>query len=402
MVDILHPRLTAPFIRAPGPGVEGRLVGGSGALEVEVLDDVHAFAALRAEWRELLQGSSADCVFLTWEWMYTWWQHLAAGRELHLITARRGGRLMGIAPLAVRPRQPQRLFPFHALEFIATGSVGSDYLDLIIRRGEEEAVSEAFAAELSRSDLMLELSQVKLSSTHAGLLATRLLERGWSASQTVTEICPYVSLVGHDWDSYLGSLGSAHRYNVRRRLRNLQNSFALGWEQAATEESRQKCYRALVELHMLRWESRRGSDALHSRALVEFHDEWTRLAMQRGWLRLYLLTLDREPAAAVYGFRYGDVFHFYQSGFDPAYSSHSVGLAALAMSLRGAIAEGALEYDLLHGSESYKFLWTDRGRDLSRLELYPANSSGLVCRQAVRLRKGVKAMMHWSSPVHAG
>ena len=373
-----------------------------GALEVEVVREIHAFAALRAEWCELLQHSNADCIFLSWEWMHTWWKHLAAGRELHLITVRRGGHLMGIAPLAVRPRQPQRLFPFHALEFIATGSVGSDYLDLIIRRGEEVPVTQAFAAELADSDLMLDLSQVKLSSTHAGRLAASLLDRGWTASQMVTDICPYVSLAGHDWDSYLGSLGRAHRYNVRRRLRNLDNSFALTWEQATTEESRQKCYRALVDLHMLRWAARQGSDALHSRALVEFHDEWTRLALDRGWLRLCLLSLDREPAAAVYGFRYGDIFHFYQSGFDPAYSSHSVGLAALAMSIRDAIAEGAQEYDLLHGSESYKFLWTSQGRDLSRLELFPPNSSGLVYRQALRLRNGMKAIMRWSPPTHAG
>lgn len=402
MVDILHTRLNA-VQDLSRLAAASRLAGEpTPALEVEVVDDVYSFASLRAEWRELLEDSSADCIFLSWEWMYTWWKHLSAGRRLHLITARRRGRLMGVAPLAVRPRQPQRLFPFHALEFIATGSVGSDYLDLIVRRGEEEAVTEAFATSLDGSDLMLELAQVKLSSTRVGELAARLRDQGWSASQTVTDICPYVNLAGHDWESYVASLGKAHRSNVRRRLRNLQSSFALGWEQAASEESRQRCLRHLLELHNLRWETRQGSDALNSRALTEFHDEWTSLALKRGWLRLCLLTLDREPVAAVYGLRYGDVFHFYQSGFDPAYSSHSVGLAALAMSIRGAIEEGAVEYDLLHGSESYKFLWTDQGRDLSRLELYPPNSSGLLYRQAIRLRRGVKAVIHWAPRAQAG
>lgn len=400
MVDILDPRLNA----VPGFSTRTHVLPGASAaaLEVEMVEDVYAFAALRAEWRELLENSSADCIFLTWEWMYTWWKHLSTGRQLHLITVRRGGRLVGIAPLAVRPRQPQRLFPFHALEFIATGSVGSDYLDFIIRRGEEAAVTEAFATSLADGELMLELSQVKLSSTHAGGFAARLQEQGWTASRMVTDICPYVDLEGHTWESYVASLGKAHRSNVRRRLRNLQNLFAVSWEQAASEESRERCFRRLLELHTQRWETREGSDALNSRALVEFHDEWTRLALKRGWLRLCLLSLDREPVAAVYGLRYGATFHFYQSGFDPAYSSHSVGLAALAMSIRGAVEEGAVEYDLLHGSESYKFLWTDRGRDLSRLQLYPPNSSGLLYRQAIRLRQGVKAVMHWAPMTHAG
>lgn len=406
MVDILHPRVNpprGPRFRAPDPGLAGRTLAGSAVgLEVEVLEDVQSFAELRVEWRELLQDSSADCVFLTWEWLYTWWQHLAAGRRLHLITVRRGGRLMGVAPLAVRPRQPKRLFPFLALEFMGTGSVGSDYLDFIVRRGEETAVSEALADCFADSDLMLELSQVKLSSTRVGDFASRLMDEGWSATQAVTDICPYIDLDGHGWDSFLDSLGKSHRYNVRRRLRNLESSFAVTWEQASSEESRQRCFRTLLELHNLRWATRQGSDALHHRELVAFHEEWTRLAMDRGWLRLCLLKLDREPAAAVYGFSYGGVFHFYQSGFDPAYSSHSVGLAALAMSIRCAVEEGTREYDLLHGNEGYKFLWTKQGRDLSRFNIYPPNSSGLIYRQAIRLRQGMKAVVGRPHPTQVG
>lgn len=393
MVDILHPRLNAArSLPMPVP---------ASGLDVQVLEDSRAFAELQTEWRELLEDSSADCIFLSWEWLYTWWQHLAAERRLHLVTVRRGGRLMGVAPLAVRPRQPQRLFPFHALEFLGTGSVGSDYLDFIVRRGEEAAVTDALADSFADSELMLELSQVKLSSTRVGEFAARLADQGWFATQTVTDICPYVDLAGHDWDSYIAGLGKAHRYNVRRRLRNLESSFAVDWEQVSSEESRQRCFRTLLELHNMRWATRQGSDALHHQGLVEFHEEWTRLALERGWLRLCVLSLDREPAAAVYGLRYGDVFHFYQSGFDPAYSSHSVGLAALAMSMRGAIEEGAGEYDLLHGDESYKFLWTKQGRDLSRLNLYPPNSNGLIYRQAIRLRQRVKAVVRRPHPAHA-
>lgn len=401
-MDIFHPRLN----NAPRPGsiraalsnpelAAARLEADGIGLTVDVVDDLRGFEALRDEWGELLQDSTSDCIFLTWEWLFTWWKHLAGERQLYLITVRRGGRLVGIAPLAVRPRQPERLFPFRALEFLGTGNVGSDYLDFIIRRGEEEQVTRSLAVHFSKCRLMFELSQVKLTPTHTGRFAAFLSGSGWSVSQMVTEICPYMSLGGLDWESYLGTLGRAHRYNVRRRLKNLQSSFQVSWELAASEEARRRCFRALLDLHEARWSTRDGSDALHSQALVGFHDEWSRLALKRGWLRLYLLSLDGAPVAAVYGFSYLNVFHFYQSGFDPAYSAHSVGMVALAMSIRAALEEGVQEYDLLHGSEAYKFLWTDKGRDLSRLNLYPPNSHGLLYKQAIRLRQGVKKVVLW-------
>src|SRR5204862_4045645 len=54
-------------------------------LTIERIEDPARFTALREEWDELLASSAADCIFLTWEWLHTWWNHLAAGRRLYLI-----------------------------------------------------------------------------------------------------------------------------------------------------------------------------------------------------------------------------------------------------------------------------------------------------------------------------
>src|SRR5262249_12792405 len=74
----------------------------------------------------------------------------------------------------------------------------------------------------------------------------------------------------------------------------------------------------LIALHRSRW--REFSRAFHTPNHVSFHEDITRLACARGWLRFFTLSLDDEPVAALYGFRYGRVFYFYQSGFDPAYA----------------------------------------------------------------------------------
>jgi CelD/BcsL family acetyltransferase involved in cellulose biosynthesis len=199
-----------------------------------------------------------------------------------------------------------------------------------------------------------------------------------------------VRLSGHTWDSYLAGLGQQHRYNFRRRHRNLAKQWRVSFEQAHTEPQRRTGMLALVALHRLCWSERGGSGALHTDALVAFHDEFSRLALARGWLRLYLLTLDDEPAAAWYGFHHNGVFSFYQSGFDPRFSKHSVGLVTMGLAIKRAIEEGARIYDFLLGDERYKFLWAHEERELVKLASYPPSVRGALYRQLIELKWSVK------------
>jgi len=95
--------------------------------------------------------------------------------------------------------------------------------------------------------------------------------------------------------------------------------------------------------------------------------------------------MNGRPIAALYGFLYKRRFYFYQSGYDPAWRRDSVGLITMGLAIKQAIAEEAKEYDLLHGTESYKFLWTGETRRLDRIRSYPPSMRAYVCRQALAL-----------------
>ncbi len=360
---------------------------------VEKVDSSQRFGTLKDEWNELLKDSTSDCLFLTWEWLHTWWKHLAGDRRLNIITVRIDGRLAAIAPLVQRSSQWRRLLPFPVLEFLGSGSVGSDYLDILVRRGQERQALAALAESLAGGKLMLEFSQVERSSAQAIGLALQLKQQGWIFTRHLTDFCPYIDLSGHDWESYLASLGSAHRYNLRRRIRNLEKQWSVRFERVQSEEQRTEALRELVRLHETRWRARNSPGVFHDPALVAFHDELSRLALRRGWLRLYVLRLDGRPVAALYGFNYHNTFYFYQSGFDPGYGRHSVGLVIMGLAIKSAIEEGLRVYDFLRGDESYKMLWTRDERELVRLGLYPSGEYGMVYRQAMELRWGIKNIL---------
>ena len=361
-------------------------------MRIELIRDSGRFYELRREWSELLAESSADCLFLSWEWLYTWWTHLAGGRQLWLLAVWDGGTLIGLAPLAVRPWQVTHFRIFRALEFMGTGPVGSDYLDVIIKRGREREVTELLVAELTRRGALVELPQVKGEASLASAVATGVAIYEWRSTKVHTDVCPYVPLAEHSWDSYLSVLSSKHRGNVRRCLRLLASRFDMSFRFADTGVERRAALAELITLHGKRWQARGGSTAFHTPALLSFHEELSQRALECGWLRLAVLRLDGVPVAAFYGFRYKRWFYYYQSGFDPDYAKYSVGLAIVALTIKSAIEEGADEYDFLHGDESYKFLWTQSTRDLYRLELFPPDLRGWLYRGAVETDRAVRRL----------
>jgi CelD/BcsL family acetyltransferase involved in cellulose biosynthesis len=359
-------------------------------LRVECVEDTAALVALRGEWDALLGSSACNRLFLSWEWLHAWWRHLGGARRLFVLAARRGPQLVGLAPLALAPPGVARLVPFHSLEFLGSGSVGSDYLDLIVRPGCEDDVLRALADRIDRAGFVLQLAQLLRGRSLAEQLAARLTPRGWSRQEARTDVCPYIDIQGQTWDSYLASLGTAHRYNLQRRLRNLQRRYAVEFRRVTVEEDRGPALSRLIGLHHARWRERGVSEAFYSPCLVSFHEALSREALARGWLRLFELRLDGTTVASLYGFRYGDVFSFYQSGFDPRHAKDSVGLVTMGLAIKSAIEEGATEFDLLHGQEAYKFQWAAQARELARVELYPPLLRGLLWQQTVALGRAAR------------
>ena len=84
------------------------------------------------------------------------------------------------------------------------------------------------------------------------------------------------------------------------------------------------------------------------------HNAITALARE-GIARLYLLTLDGRLVAGSVVFVVNDRHYTYNSGFDPAAGSLSVGIVNHALAIRRAISEGAVLFDFMRGGETYKY-----------------------------------------------
>jgi CelD/BcsL family acetyltransferase involved in cellulose biosynthesis len=357
-------------------------------LTVKCIRDQWGFTLLRPYWNDLLQASAADNPFLTWEWQRTWWTHLGEPEALRLLVVYDGDVPVAIAPLRV---VNESLGLFRRLELLGTGHAGSDYLDIIIRRDYESAACASIAEYLRSAGSALYLAHVRADSS-AALVARQLVANGWSMNAAPDGTCPVIPLEGHTWDSVLATMGSSHRANVRRRMRALEQAFDVRVERVTNDVERRTALRSLTEFSGCRWKDHGGSTAFASAAMSAFQDEVTRRFLGRGWLRMYVLHLNRAPAAVMYGFYYRRRFYFYQHGFDERLRTHSVGLVLMAETIRAALEEGAREFDMLWGVEPYKFLWARDSRALSRLELFPVDVGGVIHRGALTAKRSARTL----------
>lgn len=360
---------------------------------------MEGFHSLKEEWNELLKSSCCNTLFLTWEWQYTWWVNLSEGRTLHLLTVRDGEQLIGLAPLTLRPADYTRMVPFRVLELLGTGSVGSDYLSIIVREGEETRTLAEMCRHLISRNFVLEMSSTERSSSIMISAALQMQRLGCRTARHTQNFSPYVDLSNCTWSSYIARKGSSSESRYNKKVKKLHRTFRVSMERTTTELQRAKDLGTMISLHLKRWTGRGGSNAFSSAALCNFHEEFSRIALQNGWLRLYTLRLDGKPAAAVYGFSYQDVFYYYQAGFDPQFSQFSVGMLSVGMTLQLAIAEGATEYDMLRGEEEYKYVWANNERELVCLRIYPPNLQGYLCSQMMGIRGSVKTLFHSKAPI---
>jgi len=367
-------------------------------VSTQVISDAVDFHDLRSEWDDLLQACPGDCIFLTWEWLYTWWLHLPERRTLHIIVVRLDGQLIALAPLALRPASLKRLMPRRVLEFLASGSVGSDYLSFLIRPDHEPIAMREIIGSLAESGRILELVRVEKSCAPMAELSRQLQENGWKSLSLTTNYCPYSILSGHTWSSYLQSLHARHRKNMGKMLRRLHKDFDVSLQLATTESERQWAMDVFVQLHLRRWAGKGGSTALNRKELIDFHRAFSAIGLERGWLKLYTLVLDGVPAASLYVFKYHDVYYHYQSAFDPDYGKYSPGTVMLALGIKDAIEDGAVEFDFLHDNEAYKYLWARHERELIRLELYPAGKMSSFYQHSASTQRWIRRLVHKCMP----
>ena len=317
---------------------------------VESFDTIDAYVDHPGD---VMQGRH---VFLLPRWIQAWRQAFKPDDELHVCFIRRNEELIGVAPLSISGA---------TASFVGDPEI-CDYLDFAVAPGYEKEFYRALLDDLSgRGVTELDLRCLRPESTVLSHLVEAAEDRNGECSFEPDGVSLEMDLPG-GWSEYLNMLDSRQRHEIRRKFRRLREKGEVDF--LALKGTTEITEQLATFLKMFR-ESRADKAAFMNPQMELFFRSMIRAMSEENILRLFFLRLGGSTVAAALCFDYQDTVYLYNSGYDPQYSSLSVGLLCKILSIRHSIKLGRKKYDFLKGAEAYKFQLGGKEVQLSKCRI---------------------------------
>lgn len=322
---------------------------------------------MRGPWNSLLGKSGTNEIFLTWEWMYSWWRcYKTENKRLFIIAGSDAdGNLAGIAPFYITKERGRDFSSGRVVRFCSTVDTYPDHLDIIAEKEYESSFLDGmfkYLADIREDWDILKFDGIKENSAIYQYLAEkhRQIEDNYIIECATGTLCPYVSLEG-SYQDFMKTFTSKDRYNIlSRRKKLLENGSAFFKE--AYEEEKDKYLSDLFSVHAHRAISKGIKSSFKKENVYNFHKNFMDLAFEGNKIMLISLVADSGPLAYWYCLRHGNKYYTYQTGLSDEGRKKSAGFVLLSMAIERAFGEGCGEFDFLRGGEEYKSFWTNKYR----------------------------------------
>lgn len=335
-------------------------------LDVRCVQNQEEFFQLGEVWDNVLRHSAQDNVFLTHEWLTSWWESFGDNGRLHILlfydTSLHDHELIGIFPGYI---QKAGLFlPINKLCFLGSEVVTSDFLDMIVMHGKEDDVYDAFKEYLKQPwpFHIMEITDINVNSAFADVLLNELPSSWTTKTWPVNKVCPCITLPDSS-ETYFSELGAKVSKNFRYYRKKLEAQ-GMQLESISDQEKLPQATDDFIALHNHRRTQKGDAGVFASDAQRTFYRAVFERFLDKGWLDLVFLKIGAERIAAVCQFDYGDKIYYYQTGYDIAWDKSSVGFVLNGLMIERAIMHGKTSFEFLRGDETYKYRFGVTGATL--------------------------------------
>ena len=339
----------------------------SGDLSIEEVNNVKRFRSLRETWNTLLQESSDNNIFLTWEWLYIWWRHFGHDKKLRILLIKEGNKIIGIAPF-MQVKHKIGVIGCDVLENLC--ATECDYSGVILteKRKESIVILLDYLDEIVRtSNIVIRISHIPEDSDFIQALREQYRSPLFSlsiAEQMVTS-CPYIDAL-ETWEDYASTLTKHGRYKVnklRREILKLKENQRIEYNHYSKGDNLPEHLDTLFQLHQKRWEERNIYSKFLKPEVRAFYRDISKAFCENNWIDLTFLNIGGQAVAASWGFIYNNRFYYMTSTFDTGYSSLNAGHMLTMRLIERAIQNGLSKFDFLKGDEFFKSYWTHQKLD---------------------------------------
>lgn len=318
--------------------------------ELELVRTIGGLDALKPDWDALYGTVEERNPFLSAGWTRACLDTQPPSLEPFVLAIRRGGQLVGLAPLCIETR-----LGFRILRFIAEDR--SDYLGFLGDRATEQQLTVGLAAHSDNWDLVVFR---RLAEPFTSLHKAAHASGGhWHLAEwTTSAFCRSDS----DFEALHVAGPSWIREMPRRRRRFLRDGGTAEHFSGAEAAARLDL---VAQVEAASWKGRREQTRLQPGVGQEI---LRRAFLQLGeQIQLWLAFIDGQPVAYQIDFLCGDRLWLYHCGYDETHRKARAGSVLAYIATEHAWLRGVREYDYLTGDEPYKLDRTTELRPIYNL-----------------------------------
>ena len=331
-------------------------------LQLRIIDSSKELYDLKTSWDKILGGLNECPPFLTWEWMYTWWEvYKTDTTKLLVLVISDNSNIVAIAPFYIR----KKIFPIpcKTVYILGTGEpeskeVFSEYIDLIVIPSYAKTVSvllkSYFVSNYKVWD-RIELPRVLESSILQKYFFRDMSDEKYLANKLMCGL-RYFIMLPDSWDKYIRSLRPSMRRSIAVAYKKILQKSDYKIEVIESDPQIKEVMGELIELHTKSWRGKGKPGAFASQEFCEFHHKVARLMYKNNNLLILKISLPNDVVAVLYNFKLMGTSYYYQSGLNmQRYSSLKPGVLMHSEAIKDAIHKGMTTYDfMMAGENSYK------------------------------------------------
>lgn len=316
------------------------------AISVEEVTDREQLRAIEPEWSRLVAEVPAPELFSTPEWITSWLDAFWVGQPIRFLLARDAGRLVGLAPLLVDGEGM-----FCCRNALALPISAISWRGEILHADESaDAVLDAFLTHLDdRGSFRLNLGRVAADSATAQSLRriakSRRLWTVWRGDHRT----PLIRLPG-TLDEYLESRSKHVRHELRRKRKKLEKAATVTVHVAQRADEMDAAFEHVRTVEANSWKGEAQTSFLEAPFAEQFYRDLFAKTVDRGWVRVYLMSVDGRPAAHLFGMVFRNRYYAFNASFDTALGTYSPGSVLMLHGIEDLCGEQLDLLDLM-GSE---------------------------------------------------
>ncbi|MCP4567735.1 MAG: GNAT family N-acetyltransferase [FCB group bacterium] len=345
-------------------------------IDISRVETVEAFEQLRPDWDRLLSQSDVNNIFLTFDWIKSWWETFGEQFRLYILLIKEGDKLIGIAPLMLTLRK--------SIRFI--GTPNADYGDLI-GPDKDVIIKQVFSYLTKHNDEWnkIDLQQIPAKSGTLTALNTLLEARSYKYQINQMETCFSYQYEGSEEDRGLFTL--RRNKTMRRKFNFFMKAGGLELIRLQDSSEIKEYLPSFFHGHIVRWDqTSTPSKFLNPKNRDFYYTLVNNLARQKQISMLMLMHKNR-PIAYYFTFDYNNSLFLYTTIFDPFYFKRSPGYILIDFLTTDFIRNGYNIIDHTRGDEFYKESFTNKTSVNYRLTIYKHSRDLALARFKTRIRQ---------------